>query len=41
MVKNLLAYAGDTGFILGSGRYLEKKAATHSSILAWEMDRRA
>ena len=41
MVKNLLAYAGDMGFILGSGRSLEKKAATHSSILAWEMDRRA
>ena len=41
MVKNLLAFAGDMGLILGSGRSLEKKAATHSSILAWEMDRRA
>ena len=41
MVKNLLAFAGDMGLILGSGRSLEKKTATDSSILAWEMDRKA
>jgi len=31
------ANAGDTGSIPGSGRSLEKKMATHSSILAWEI----
>ena len=29
--------AGDTGLIPGSGRSLEDKKATDSSILAWEM----
>ena len=36
VVKNLLADAGDTGLIPGSGRPLEKEMATHSSILAWK-----
>ena len=27
----------DVGFILGSGRSLQKEMATHSSILAWEI----
>ena len=36
-VKNLPANAGDTGLIPGSGRSLEEKMATHSSILAWEI----
>ena len=35
LVKNLPANAGDTGSIPGSGRYLEKEMATHSSMLAW------
>ena len=35
MVKNAPANAGDTGLILGSGRSLEEKMATGSSILAW------
>ena len=39
MVKNLPANAGDTGLIPGSGRSLEEKMATHSSILAWEIPR--
>ena len=37
MVKNPLASAGDVrdrGSIPGSGRFLEKEMATHSSILA-------
>ena len=29
--------AGDSGFITGLGRSLEKGMATHSSILAWEI----
>ena len=29
--------AGDPGLIPGSGRSLEKKMATHSSILAWKI----
>ena len=37
MVKNLLANAGDTGLIPGSGRSLEEKMATHSRIIAWEI----
>ena len=37
VVKNLPANAGDTGSILGSRSPLEKKMATHSSILAWEI----
>ena len=39
VVKNLPANAGDTGLIPGSGRSLEEKMATHSSILAWEIPR--
>ena len=39
LVKNLPASAGDTGLIPGLVRknLLEKKMATHSSILAWEI----
>ena len=37
VVKNPLANAGDVGLILGFGRSLGKKMATHSSILAWEI----
>ena len=37
MVKKLLANAGDAGTIPGPGRSPEKKMATHSSILAWEI----
>ena len=37
MIKNPLASAGDVGSIPVSGRPLEKKMATHSSILAWEV----
>ena len=39
VVKNLPANAGDTGSILGSGRFPapEKEMATHPSILAWEI----
>ena len=40
LVKNLPANAGDTrdvGSILASGRSLEQKMATHSSILAWKI----
>ena len=39
-VKNPPANAGDIrdmGLIPGLGRSLEKKMATHSSILAWEI----
>ena len=36
-VKNLLANAGDVGLIPGLGRSPEKKMATLSSILAWEI----
>ena len=39
MVKNLLPSAGDTGSVPGSGRFLLKEMATHSSILAWEIPR--
>ena len=37
VVKNLPANAGDIDLIPGSGRFLEKEMATHSSILAWEI----
>ena len=37
VVKNLSANPGDLGSIPGSGRLLEKKMTTHSSILAWEI----
>ena len=37
MVKNAPANARDTGLILGSGRSLEEKMATYSSILAWKI----
>ena len=37
MVKNLPASAGETGWIPGSRRPLEKDMATHSSILACEI----
>ena len=43
VVKNLPANAGDVGLIPGLGRFpgwedsLEKEMATHSSILAWEI----
>ena len=33
MVKNPAANAGDMGLIPSLGRFLEKKMATHSSIL--------
>ena len=36
-IKTLPANAGDTGLIPGSGRYLEEKMTTHSSILAWKI----
>ena len=36
-VKNLSVSAEDASSILGSGRYLEKEMAAHSSILAWEI----
>ena len=41
--KESACNAGDPGSIPGSGRSLEKKMATHSSILAWRIpkDRRA
>ena len=35
MVNNPPANAGDSGLIPGSGRSLEEKMATGSSILAW------
>ena len=34
MIKNLPASAEDAGLISGLGRSLEKKMATHSSVLA-------
>ena len=37
VVKNLIANAGDTGSIPGSGRSPGEGMATHSSILAWEI----
>ena len=37
MVKKPPASAEDMGSIPGSERCLEKKVATHSSILAWEI----
>ena len=37
MVKNLPTNAGDVGLITGLGRFLEKKMATHFSILVWEI----
>ena len=36
VVKNPPTSAGDMGSIPGLGRSLEKKMATHSSILAWK-----
>jgi len=36
-VKNPPANAGDTGSILGQEDPLEKRMATHSSILTWEI----
>ena len=40
VVKNLLANVGDAGSIPGSGRSLEDRNATHSSIIAWEIPSR-
>ena len=37
LVKNPPANTEDTSLIPGSGRFLEKEMATHSSILAWEI----
>ena len=37
VVKNPPVHAGDVGSVPGSGRPLEKKMETHSSILAWEI----
>ena len=37
MVKNLPDSAGDACGTPGSGKSLEKKMATHSCILAWEI----
>ena len=39
LVENPPANAGDAGLIAGSGRSLEKKMATHSGVLAWEIPR--
>ena len=39
VIKNLLANAGDTSSIPGSGRLLEKEMAAHSIILTWEIPR--
>ena len=36
-VKNPPVNAGDVGLIPGLGRYLEKKTATQTSIVAWEI----
>ena len=36
MVKNSPANAGDTCWLPGSGRSLEKDMAARSSLLAWE-----
>ena len=44
LVKSLPANTGgtrDVGLIPGSGRFLEKEMATHSSILAWKIPWRA
>ena len=35
--KESACSAGDLGLIPGSGRYLDKGMATHSSILAWRI----
>ena len=35
--KESACNAGDLGLIPGLGRYLEKKMATHSSVLAWKI----
>ena len=35
--KESTCNAGDAGLIPGLGRSLEKEMATHSSILAWEI----
>ena len=35
--KEFTCQAGDMGLIHGSGRFLVKEMATHSSILAWEI----
>ena len=37
--KNLPTSAGDVSSVPGSGRFLEKEMATHSSILAWKIPR--
>ena len=37
VVRNLLAYAGNTSSIPGSEDTLEEEMATPSSILAWEI----
>ena len=37
MVKDPSAYPGDAGLIPGLENPPEKKMATHSSILAWEI----
>ena len=37
MVKNPPANAGDVGLIIGPEDPLQKKMATHSSILAWKI----
>ena len=39
VVKNLLVNAGDVGSTSGSEDPLEKSMATHSSTLAWEIQR--
>ena len=36
MVKSLPANAGDTAWIPGLGRSLEREMAAHSSLLAWD-----
>ena len=37
VVKNPPANAGDVGLIPGSGRFLEKEMAIHSSVLVWKI----
>ena len=37
--KESACHAAEKGSIPGSGRSLEKKTATHSNILAWEIPR--
>ena len=39
MVKTLPANAGDMGLIPGCDDLLEKEMETHSSILAWKIQR--